>query len=219
MVYNDKFLFIHIPKNAGSSMTQALMGQQPGCSKNACSVFGEYPHYTLRDYEDEMGIHFVNSLFCFALFRNPWERLYSWYLFDQRGHRTRPKRYVNQPSFKKRIFERPFNEWLMDTEFIPNQEYKFNENPIPAQKRSQFDWTYGNRKEIDHIGKVEELNETIRVLEKNGVIKKNSLVVGKANSAPTTTPTKEYRKVYSSEGRDWVAKYFSKDIEYGRYDF
>lgn len=70
MVYNQKynFLFIHIQKNAGTAITQALL-KIPG------SEFIAPAHMRLQDLtfrDDQMP-------FIFAVIRNPWSRLVSWY--------------------------------------------------------------------------------------------------------------------------------------------
>ena len=207
MVISRKFIFIHIPKNAGSAMTQFLQ-REPGASRGGFS----YPHYTMDDYTNHFGQKNIDGLFSFALIRNPWSRLYSWYKFNQRRHREMPQRYRDQPSFQDKQFENDFNEWLLHCSFIPNEERKYNPNPIPAQKRSQFDWLNCN---IDFIGKVEELDKAIFHLYNTNIISTNRLP-GKVNFNPQK---EDYRKVYSKESIEFVEKHFSKDIEYGEYSF
>lgn len=75
MIFNASrgYLFVHIQKTAGTSITQALAGQ-PG------SAFVSPPHLRLRDVR----FPFRRRPFTFAVVRNPWERLVSWYAMMQR---------------------------------------------------------------------------------------------------------------------------------------
>ena len=215
MVINPdkKFLFIHIPKSAGSSLTQALM-RIPGSSKGPFT----YPHYTVEDYKKFFsGKYNIDEFMIFGIIRNPWARLFSWYIFNQGRYRSRPGRYTDQPAFKEKQFEVPFNEWLLTKEFITSEEFKFNENPIPAQKRSQFDWLNGSPENIDYIFTVENISEMGTMLEREGIIdSKRNFIIPNSN---VTNAGRRYREIYSEEARKWVEKYFKKDIEFGQYGF
>jgi hypothetical protein len=70
MVYNHlhNFLFVHIQKNAGTAITQALL-KIPG------SEFIAPAHMRLRDLKFDAD----KKPFVFAVIRNPWSRLVSWY--------------------------------------------------------------------------------------------------------------------------------------------
>lgn len=70
MVYNHlhNFLFVHIQKNAGTAITQALL-TIPG------SEFIAPAHMRLRDLEFNIN----KKPLVFAVIRNPWSRLVSWY--------------------------------------------------------------------------------------------------------------------------------------------
>jgi hypothetical protein len=219
MVINHqrKFLFIHVPKSAGSSLTQALM-KIPGSSKGPFS----YPHYTPGDYQKHFGDKYnIRNYFIFGVIRNPWARMLSWYSFNQMRYRQRPGRYQDQPAFKEKQFEVPFNEWLLTKSFITTEEYKFNPNPIPAQKRPQLDWLCSGEDPdmVDYIGTVETLTDTlVSVLRQNGILTgREQFSIPKATNA--TNAGKRYREVYGSEARRWVERYFQKDIEFGRYEF
>ena len=70
MIYNPdrNYLFVHIQKTAGTSITETLLGL-PG------SRFVAPPHLRLRD----IVIDPHHRPFVFAVVRNPFERLVSWY--------------------------------------------------------------------------------------------------------------------------------------------
>ena len=66
-------IFIHIPKTAGISVTQAL--------------FGNYAdgHTTIKNYKKKFLPQTVEKYFKFTFVRNPYDRLYSAYNFLKKG--------------------------------------------------------------------------------------------------------------------------------------
>jgi len=66
-----KFIFIHIPKTAGTSMTRVL---EFGGSEYMSA------HRSARNLNEELGDKW-KRYFTFAFVRNPWERQVSWYRF------------------------------------------------------------------------------------------------------------------------------------------
>ena len=90
------YVFIHVPKCAGASITAVLMKSEhstrfndlPGLGdivKQENSVSGETVHLALharaRDIRRFLGARVYNELESFAVVRNPWERLRSLYHF------------------------------------------------------------------------------------------------------------------------------------------
>ena len=65
-------LFIHIPKAAGTSITDVLYGRRIG-------------HFTLVEYRNFLGEEFIDSKFKFTVVRNPINRLYSAWKFARSG--------------------------------------------------------------------------------------------------------------------------------------
>ena len=75
MIFNAEknYLFVHIQKNAGSSITKLLLDQEG-------SHFVSPAHLLLRQVE----FTYSQRPFTFAVVRNPWERLASWWAMMQR---------------------------------------------------------------------------------------------------------------------------------------
>lgn len=70
--YQNKCVFVHITKAAGTSL--------------ALSLFGELPyHYTAQEYRVIYGRRDYNQFFKFTFVRNPWDRLYSAYSYLKGG--------------------------------------------------------------------------------------------------------------------------------------
>ena len=88
MSHEYRFCFIHVEKNAGTSITHAL------------SKALKIPHFKSRrysgplkgrgglraiDYINLLGRERYDSYFSFAFVRNPFDRLVSWYCYDNLG--------------------------------------------------------------------------------------------------------------------------------------
>lgn len=81
MLVSDKFkfIFIHVYKTAGSSMTSALL---PLCGRNA--YLGLPMHATAQNALDILGPDFFKYT-SFAVIRNPWDQLVSRYRVEHAG--------------------------------------------------------------------------------------------------------------------------------------
>lgn len=87
MISHDrKFIFIHIPKTAGTSLTARLRdhGIVLGGERNARSIY--FRHATLQFIADSLGDEFENY-FSFGVLRNPWDWCVSNYLFNRGMHK------------------------------------------------------------------------------------------------------------------------------------
>ncbi|HUO85478.1 MAG TPA: sulfotransferase family 2 domain-containing protein, partial [Thermoanaerobaculia bacterium] len=95
-----RFLFIHVPKTGGNSVQSLLAkysedelvsgGEMDGVERfgirnSVVSNVGK--HASLRVYERHLGRGFVEGLFRFAIARNPWDRMISFYFSPHRGIR------------------------------------------------------------------------------------------------------------------------------------
>jgi len=101
MIFNAAhgYLFVHIQKSAGTSITQAL-ANQPG------SCFVAPAHLRLRD----VAFSSEKQPFTFAVVRNPWERLVSWYsMMLRKGVHNDFSRYLLSGSLNFSEFLRRIN--------------------------------------------------------------------------------------------------------------
>jgi hypothetical protein len=93
-----QFLFIHVPKTGGNSVFQALREFSeeriitPGPTQDGIERFGtvndNYPtilkHSSLSDHQSALSPELFRSLYKFAILRNPWERMISWFFSPHR---------------------------------------------------------------------------------------------------------------------------------------
>lgn len=64
--HTQKIIFIHVPKNAGTSIVETLNMERDG-------------HVSAKTYYKSLGEHLFNEYFKFAFSRNPWDRFVSAY--------------------------------------------------------------------------------------------------------------------------------------------
>ena len=188
--------FIHIPRSAGTSVTDALYGRFIG-------------HFTVRQLMWVGGAQ-VLALPRFTIVRNPWDRLVSAYEFVRAGAGLNGPSVV-QVAHAERYqtkafasFERFVEEYLnthdplgMDGVFRPQTYYALN-NAGDAP--------------FSHIGRFENISETASWL---------SETLGRDIALPhfNATLRNDYRTYYTPHLRDLVARIYARDIAAFNYDF
>lgn len=168
-----KGVFIHIPKNAGTSIKSIL--------PNDCVSFKHHPAKNVKnlieDYQDR---------FSFAFVRNPWDRLVSLYEFSRK--RALNKKRTNLDWAKSifndsnkyyiALFNGDFNQFvqkLLQYKFICN--YKKSPFHGHIQGWQQKEWVSENGKIIvDFIGRFENIKEDMSQLKTNQITK-NILII------------------------------------------
>lgn len=187
-------LFIHVPKAAGTSMSRALYGRSLGHFRAA-----EVRHAFPAAFE---------QWFTFALVRNPWARLLSAYTFARAGRTDsagvhRHRRYLADPRFAS--FERFVLEWL------PQADLEREDNIFREQWRYLCD--DAGQVLLDHVGRVECMDETIAVLEAR---LGRRLAVGHSNASGADG---RYWRRYSAAMADTVRAVYGRDIDLLGYEF
>lgn len=99
--YNKNFLFIHIPKTGGNSIQNVikhvseddivtLQPHQDGVERFEVrnKELDITKHSTLKDYKKQLPSHVFEGLYKFAVVRNPWDRLISFYFSPHRNEKT-----------------------------------------------------------------------------------------------------------------------------------
>ncbi|MEM7233719.1 MAG: sulfotransferase family 2 domain-containing protein [Planctomycetota bacterium] len=200
-----KFIFVHVPKTGGSSMSQALqpvsLERQSSRWYSLLRKFGlprDYrkfrflTHGHLRSVERIMPPEIYKEYFKFAFVRNPWDRLVSEYnaLMHQPNNR-RYRRVAKLDGFKGYL------------------EYE-----APRIVDSQVDMLLDSRGEIgvDFVGRFENLAADFQhVCERVGL----ETDLGHVNAHKHAS----YRTFYTDETREFVRKYWHRDIEAFDYEF
>ncbi len=198
-----KFIFIHIPKTAGTSIATTI-------SRNwkFRTSFDPYVHATAQEMVNRLGDKFHKN-YSFTFVRNPWDRLHSLYHFIcQKKLNYAKGEHWDQDLLKKRGFK----AWLLEDDFWP--PYTKNKGPS-SQKRNQTYFIQNSNKEIivKDIFYYERLDADLLKLSKKLGINFTDLMKSK------TTKRSDYRDDYCGETIDFVYKYHAEDIKNFGYKF
>jgi hypothetical protein len=201
---SKKFIFIHIPKTAGSSIRNALRPYTRTLTgrfiKNVVrprDVFhvNQMPaHIDAVQTRLMLGDEFYNSAFSFAFVRNPWDREVSMYHYI----RTTPQHHLFRIVSELPDFE-SYIRWVR------------NEAPV-----NQWDFIADCRQGeiiVDHVAKFENIAEEFKAITDR---------IGIATELPKVNASKrsrDYRSYYTEETREIVAELFTTDIKKFSYSF
>lgn len=186
----NKFIFIHVPKAAGSSLKAALD-----------LSFRDAGHLPLTYYE-HLYPQKYQEFYKFAFVRNPWSRLLSAYNYMSR--RTEPDDMVWAESIAKLgSFEKFVMLWLseetigLDDVFVPQYRFLINSCGVVS---------------MDFIGKFEALSTDFSVIQQH--------IGSQTKIPKINTGIKaDYRQMFTTKMVDKVFKIYERDVlEFG-YDF
>ena len=202
MIYNDKHIFVHVPKTGGLSVSAALGGKHKKIST----------HTPLRCVP-------VEDRFSFGFIRNPWARQVSLYRFLCQKNFKRTDNFDQEA-----VRAMGFKKWLIDEKFIMQEDDSPEGEPwvmkefwrtpesgglLPMQRRPQMWWLEG----CDYIGKTENLDRDFKTAMQIGNILHRELPY--INS----TTGNLWQDEYDYETFEFICHYFEQDIEFGGYDF
>lgn len=209
--WEKKYLFVHVPKTGGTSITQVLKRDcnRPilplralGYTINKSSdtkyeslypIIGYPYHSRANDLCRIWGPERYNELFSFAFVRNPWDMAVSLYFYIQRKWDHPQRRAVrNLGSFEAYL------DW----------------KPEYGRHRQQSDWVYDSKgtQLVKHIGRFETYEE-----DANAILRK----LGRSENVPHANATKHksYYKYYNDRTAEKVAKLYCDDIMNFGYSF
>lgn len=155
----SKFLFVHVPKTGGTSMTLSPW--------NKTNNLGYEGHITLQDFKD-LDIN-IEKYFKWAFVRNPWDRLVSGYDSEVFLKDIFPtfKEYVKFAYDNKNIFKIKTYRWLKHhdnhgTEHLfKDKNLKIEPWKVPVVflfPQSSF-LTVDEKMQLDFIGRFEQLHQ------------------------------------------------------------
>tara|TARA_B100001248_G_C27342578_1_gene437057 strand:- start:509 stop:1132 length:624 start_codon:yes stop_codon:yes gene_type:complete len=202
--HKHEFIFIHIPKCAGTSIECALLkahgviGKPTDDQKQEFGIWYKQSgidihHRKIDEYDDI----YEKKYFTFTFVRNPWERFLSEYFYIKRNQFNRSDFSNQYPTFKH---------------FVKNNGIKYC---YYAHDFHQIDFVFNSNhgKLANFVGRVENMQYDFNyVCGKIGLPK---------IELPYNNPTKHkhYTEYYDDETREIVAKKYEKDIEYFGYEF
>jgi hypothetical protein len=219
-------IFIHIPKNAGSSIQETL-------PKN-CLV---HKHAGVDKIIEDFGKDFFSKRFSFAIVRNPWCRMVSLYCFKRSQWMARIK---SEPHLLKRPIAkyylnddfRGFVRWWINLSFKRGCHYH-------AGNSQQIDWLIDGNGEIvvDFVGRFERLRQDHQKIMSRLHVDNRPVRINRIRNLRThfqrrnfrpkfktlphinRTRHKKYPHYYDGPTRKLVGNAYRKDIEIFRYRF
>ena len=216
----NKYIFLHIPKNAGTAIKFALQNNDPTLRafddldkkhrKSRDPAYGNHlPYWKIESLVNSAdGFGAIQDMKVFMVIRNPWERMVSLY-----HHRLRKLHW--QVDGKPRntpqdiaCAQRGFIPWLLGT---PHQGDKV------LTRVSQLSWAHdiaGNVR-TTHTMRQEHMSDIWEGLcEELGLpkihLKKANVGKGEAQA---------YKKFYDADSKAHISKYFADDIKAFGYEF
>ncbi|MDX1477594.1 MAG: sulfotransferase family 2 domain-containing protein [Saprospiraceae bacterium] len=202
-----KFLYIHIPKTAGTAIKKAL-GLTPEASH------GKYFHF-----EERLGPRAYQRYFKITFVRNPWDRFLSFYLYakmeENYYHSTRdPARSIYGKNRHYDLLRRAtLNDaahYLIEGRFKPLTGSFYFMAP-------QYEWiaTEQGELQVDFLGRFETIPDDMQGLFTRLGLPQTDLE--RINASRREKP--DYRDYYDRESRALIAKYYERDIDLFEYTF
>ena len=211
--HKHKFIFIHIPKCAGSSVDHILMSlmglnwpkqwaEVPTDEALILRVAKQYgnsecleQHDTIReveDYFDKMNWD-ISQYFKFCFLRNPWARRVSQYAYGLKMTE------ITGAQWAKEISEMTFDEF------------------ISKRNDSQLNWVKNKSGEIavDFIGNTSNFQDSLDVIFDRINFPRSDSGHVRVNK----TKHKDYTEYYNKETIELIAKNCHEDIKYFDYKF
>ncbi len=224
--HNKKFIFIHVPKAAGSSIKNYLKGflkfddvncQVAGADINVRSAkaggapayleymrteHGVHKHSTANEIRAGLGNEYFDGFFSFAFVRNPYARAYSAFRFTLKwDEKLRP-----ESARYQEIKDMSFEQWLQSS-YVAN--YKM------MQTKQQSHWL-PNQNVVSYIGRTETFDdcmfEILHRISGNPKKSANSVEILRSVRNNQSTQIDEWKNM-SGEAIDLIYKLYRKDFE------
>jgi hypothetical protein len=194
-------IFIHIPKTAGTSITEELK-KLPKKHENLSPKLSK--HAKAWEVRALLGKELWDNYFTFSFVRNPWDLMvssYHWWLqkaVNMKQYSGHVKKIQNKGNFR---------------EFLRS---KYGQKMINERYGDLYDWLADpktGRRIIDYVGSVESLQEDWQHICRRLGIEPGS--VGQHNP----TRRDDYREYYDDKSKDLVAQRFARSIREFGYEF
>ncbi|MBD1916310.1 MULTISPECIES: sulfotransferase family 2 domain-containing protein [Cyanophyceae] len=201
--HRHKFIFVHIYKNAGTSVSTALLPfmatkLQRFTSRQLKKIGISYlaqpcsTHATAATISSVIGEEKFKSYFSFCFVRNPWDWQVSLYQYMLKT--------PNHPQHKLAKEFKSFENYL---DWRCTKEVRFQKDFIYSQNGELL---------VDFVGRFETLDEDFKVVCKRIGIPARLPKLNVSNTVP-------YQKFYTQKTRDMVEAAFEPDISLFNYSF
>lgn len=201
-----KFIFIHIYKNAGSSIRDALISYAASrLQRKFTGVLSKVnikipallhqpldAHVRASDVIDYMGLENFRKYFSFAFIRNPWD----WQVSQYKYMLKTPEHFQHDTIKKLKTFE-DYIHWRCTEDVVFQKDYIYAENGELL---------------VDFVGRFEDIDQDFQNICTRIGISANLPKINVSNTRP-------YQEFYNSETREMIRKTFEPDIALFNYEF
>lgn len=196
-----KYIFISIPRNASHSISKILNQKKKDLS-NRKSIGISDNHARCAVIKRRYGVPEFNKRFKFCFVRNPWDRCVSWFFY----HRKMVP--YNKYTFEKWVKAGMPHHWTIQN---GTNYRRLKMSPL---HQSVFFIDGEGKPEVNYVGRIENFEHDMKeILTKLDV--NSNMVNIKLNRSNRV----EYRKYYTEETKNIVARILKRDIELFKYEF
>lgn len=194
LIRKHNLVFIHIPKNGGTSIStwsrENLEGEK-----------GTIKHSGMQHIKDDWPE--LKNPKTFAVVRNPWARLVSWYHFD--GIKLKHK--IDKGKFKG-DYENQYNKYLKGFDYWLYNALDYKSNWF-TYRQNQSEWL---PKDPTWLLRLENIEKDFPQIQQftncfKPLTKENS------------TDHKQYQDYYTTTTKNYIGDLFSVDVNRFNYDF
>lgn len=203
--HEHKFIFIHIPKTAGTSVAKSLGFQKPTA------------HITAEKIKVVLNAEKFQSYFKFCFVRNPWDRFLSLYNYarqtDSYYHSaTQPNKAIYG---KHTDYDLLKNASIEDcTDYLLAGQLKHDRFWNHWQNQSNWIYDKDDTCLVDYIGHFENLEQDLQF-----IFKKIKLPIPPIKNLNASRKKEHYQEVLSDYAKNRIAQYYQKDIQQLKYTY
>ncbi len=212
--YDYQCIFIHIPKNGGSSIEDMLWPTSLERTEKTLWMglidryrnkyqTGGLQHLLANQIRQEVGQENFDRFFKFSLVRNPWDKAVSQYAYMKR-----------RPDLRKWVGMRRWTSFKQYLELIQSRKH------VQWEEQYRFLFDDDGNQLVDFIGRFEDFDAEVerilkKIVEKTGRLELAHLQVPHANKSLRAA----YQTYYDSESQAMVRAIYQRDIELFNYRF
>ena len=208
---NDKFTFIHIPKNAGTSFRE---------------MFESSPDYKIEKFHSTQNHIEYDRLstpwqdLMIAVVRNPWDRALSFYKFIKKKQIKRSRKSPGEYEYLKPYIDminQGFENYVCKCydKLIPTKSTNMSTTK-PLEEWAQHKLLAPDLKNTVML-RMETLNDDWKKFCDDHNIPYQKLPV--KNTSRSMSQRNQYRQAYTEQSKQVIAKIWQKDIELLGYEF
>jgi len=203
------FLFVHVPKTAGSSIEESLFNYQT-------FEYSRVTHGVSLQYKNYLNDDFYFNLFSFGFVRNPWDLQVScWrYYIRNWGVDMTFEEYIEWKFFGSIVdmYDRIPKNFNRNVEIFMSNAFYIHRTPQTLYFIDEF-----GKFLVNYIGAFETLQKNFTEICK--LAKINDDFLPHTNSSLDENDDRDYRKYYNERTKKIVASRFNMDLVVFGYDF